>query len=51
VIGEVERLIDQRVEIDLAALAGDAARVLQHALDDVIGPLAVLGDLFKVARE
>ena len=51
VIGEVERLLDQRVEIDLAALAAAAARMLQHALDDVVGAPAVLGDLFEIAGQ
>ena len=51
VIGEVQRLIDQGVEVDLAALARDAARVLQHDLDDVVGALAVLGDLVEIAGQ
>jgi hypothetical protein len=50
VIGEVERLLDQVVEVDLTPFAADAARVLQHALDDVVSALAMLGDLLKVAR-
>ena len=51
VIGEVQRLVDQGVEIDLTALARDAARVFQHRLDDVVGALAVLGDLLEVAGQ
>ena len=51
VIGEVERLLDQRVEVDLAALAAAAARMLQHALDDAVGAPAVLGDLFEIAGQ
>ena len=51
VIGEVQRLLDQRVEIDRAALAALAARMLQHALDDAVGPPAVLGDLFEIAGQ
>ena len=51
VIGEVQRLLDQGVEVDLPALAADAARMLQHALDDVVGALAVLGDLFEIAGQ
>ena len=51
VIGEVERLVDQRIEIDLAALGRDPARVLQHALDDAVGAPAVLGDLFEIAGQ
>ena len=50
-IGEVEGFLDQAVEIDLPALAGDAARMLQHALDDVVGAPAVLGDLFEIAGQ
>ena len=50
-IGEVQRLLDQRVEIDRPALAGAAARMLQHALDDAVGALAVLGDLVEVAGQ
>ena len=50
VIREVQCLLDQIVQVDLAPLAADTARVLQHALDDVVGALAVLGDLLEVAR-
>ena len=50
-IGEVERLLDEGVEIDLTALARHPARVLQHALDDAVGAPAVLGDLFEVAAQ
>ena len=32
VIGEVKRLIDDSVEVDLATFARDAARMLQHRL-------------------
>jgi hypothetical protein len=49
VIGEVERLLDQRVEVDRAALARDPSRVFEHALDDTVGALAVLGDLVEIA--
>ena len=50
-IGEVQRLIDQGVEIDLATLARDPARMLQHRFDDVVGALAVLGDLVEIAGQ
>jgi hypothetical protein len=43
--------LDKGIEIDLAALARDAARVLQHALNDAIGAPAVLGDLFEIAGQ
>jgi hypothetical protein len=35
VIGEVERLVDEGIEIDPAALARYPARVLQHAFDEI----------------
>ena len=50
-IGEVQRLLDQRVEVDRPALARDPARVFEHALDDAVGALAVLGDLVEVAAQ
>src|SRR3984893_7772096 len=50
-IGEVQRLLDQAVEVDRAALARDPARVFEHALDDAVGALAVLGDLVEVAAQ
>ena len=43
VIGEVQRLIDQRVEIDRPPFARRAARMFQHGLDDAVGAFAVLG--------
>jgi hypothetical protein len=51
VIGEVQRFIEQRIEVDFAPLAAHPARVLQHALDDVVGPHAVVGDLFQIAGQ
>jgi hypothetical protein len=51
VIGEVERLVDEGIEIDLPAFARGAARVLQHALDDAVGAPAMLGDLFEIAGQ
>ena len=51
VIGEVQRLINEGIEIDSPALARDAARVLQHRLDDIVGALAVLGDLVEIAGQ
>src|SRR5262249_49233592 len=41
VIGEVERLLDHRVEINHPALARNPAGVFEHALDDTVGALAV----------
>src|SRR5215472_5863562 len=51
VIGEVERLFDQAIQVDLAALAGGAARMLEHALDNAVGAPAMLGDLFEIAGQ
>jgi hypothetical protein len=51
VIGQVERLIDEGIEIDLAALPRHPTRMLQHALEDAVGALAVLGDLFEIAGQ
>jgi len=51
VIGEVEGLIDQRVEINLLPITATPARVLQHALDDAVRPPSVLGDLVEIARQ
>ena len=50
-IGEVQALLHQRVEIDLAALARDPARMLEHALDDVVGAPPVLADLLQIAGQ
>ena len=51
VIGEVQRLLDQRVEVDYPALTADTPRVFEHALDDAVGALAVFGDLVEVAAQ
>ena len=48
-IGKVQGFFDEIVEVDLAPFAGHPARVLQHALDDVVGTLAVLDDFLKVS--
>src|SRR5262249_37142496 len=45
VISEIERLLDQRVEIDALAIAAAAARMQQHAAHDAVGAPSVLGDL------
>ena len=41
VIGEVQRLLDHRVDVDRRSLARALARVQQHVLDDRVGALAV----------
>ena len=51
VIREVQRLIDQRVDVHRAPLARCAARVFQHGLHDAVGALAVLGDFLQVAGQ
>ena len=51
VIGEVQRLLEQGVDVDLPPLAAAAARMRQHALDDPVGAPSVLGDLVEVAGE
>ena len=51
VIGEIERLLDQRVEIDALPIAAAAARMRQHALDDIVGALAVFDDPLEIAGQ
>jgi hypothetical protein len=36
-ISEVQRFLNQAIQIDGAMLTAAAARVLQHALDDAVG--------------
>jgi hypothetical protein len=48
-IGEVQRLLHQRVDVDPLPIAARAARMGQHALDDAVGAAPVLGDLDEVA--
>ena len=48
-IGEVQRLLDQRIQIDALALADRAAGMRQHAGDDAVGAAAMLGDLGQIA--
>ena len=50
-IGEIERFLDERVDVDALSDAAAAARMRQHALDDVVGALAVLGDPLEVAGQ
>ena len=46
-----KRVIDQRVEIDLPPLTATAARMLQHARDNAVSALAMLGNLFEIAGD
>ena len=50
-IGEIQALLDERVDIDEPVLTGTLAGVQQHVLDDRIRPLAVLHDLFEIAAQ
>ena len=50
-IGEIEALLDEGVDIDEPVLARAFARVQQHVLDDGIGTLAVLHDLVEIAAQ
>ena len=51
VIGEVEALLDERIDVDDPMLAGALARMQQHVLDDAVGALAVLDDLVEIAAQ
>ena len=50
-IGEVEALIDERIDIDRPVLPRALTRVQQHVLDDCVGALAVLYDLVEIALQ
>ena len=49
VIGEIEALLDESIEIDRPMLAGAFPRMQQHVLDDGVGAFAVLHDLVEIA--
>ena len=51
VVGEVQRFLDQSVEIDAATFAGPTARMLQHALYDAVSTPPMFADLFEVAGQ
>ena len=51
VIGEVQRLLDQRIDVGLLPVARAAARMRQHALDDAVSAPAVFDDLGQVAGQ
>jgi hypothetical protein len=50
-IGKVQRLIDQSIEIHRSTLAGASARMFQHAPHDAVGTSAVFVDLTQIAGE
>ena len=51
VIGEIEALLDQGVDIDRPVLPGALTGMQQHVLDDRIRALAVLHDLVEIALQ
>ena len=51
VVGEIEALLDEGVDIDRPVLTRAFTRVQQHVLDDGIGALAVLHDLVEIALQ
>ena len=51
VIGEIERFLDKGVEVDVLPFAPAAARMREHALDDVVGALAVRGDPVEIVGQ
>src|SRR4029077_17234378 len=51
VIGEIEALIDQGVNIDRSVLSRALTRMQQHVLDDRVGALTMLHDLVEIALE
>ena len=50
-IGEIEALLDQGVDIDGPVFSRPLPRVQQHVLDDRVGALAVLHDLVEIALQ
>jgi len=50
-IGEVERLFDERVDVGRLPITAAAARMRQHAFDDPVGAAPVLGDFAEVPGE
>src|SRR5215467_11109685 len=50
-IGEVERLFDERVDVGRLPITAAAARMRKHALDDAVGAAAVFSDLLEIAGQ
>ena len=50
-IGQVQALIDYRVDVGRPMLTGAFAGVLQHVFHNGVGALAVLNNLFEVALQ
>ena len=51
VIGEIEALLDEGIDIDEPVFTRAFARVQQHVLDDSISALAVLHNLVEIAPQ
>src|SRR5262249_45432878 len=51
VIGEVQGLLDERVQIGSLPVVAAATRVLQHAPDNAVGAAAVLDDLLQISGQ
>ena len=51
VIGEIEALLDESVDIDRPMLSRTLARVQQHVLDDGVCALAMLNDLVEIVAQ
>src|SRR5215211_2548806 len=49
VIGEIEALIEKRIDIRRSVLSGAFSRVQQHVLDDRVGALTVLDDFWRLS--
>lgn len=48
VIGQVDVLSEESVQVSRLSLAGSTSRVQQHAAHDVVGALAVLANLAEI---
>ena len=51
VVGEIEALLDQGVDVDRPMLSRALARMQQHVLDDRIRAFAVLHDFIEIALQ
>ena len=50
-IGKIEALLNQGIDIDRPEFSGTMTRMQQHVLDDGVGAPAVLHDLIKIASQ
>jgi hypothetical protein len=48
VIGEIEALLDKRIDVGGSLLAASLARMQQHVFDDGVSALSVLDDLSRL---